>query len=69
MCFLISCNLVAPRGAAVVDEFMTEDLVQIFFGFCHCFLVALSKLLKCEGGAGPEGAILTYVGHLQLIST
>ena len=30
---------------------------------------ALSKLLKCEGGAGAEGAILPYVGHLQLIST
>ena len=24
---------------------------------------ALSKLLKCEGGAGAEGAILPYVGH------
>ena len=31
--------------------------------------VALSKLLNCEGGAGAEGAILPYVGHLQLIST
>ena len=30
---------------------------------------ALSKLLKCEGGAGAEGPILPYVGHLQLIST
>ena len=32
---------------------------------------ALSKLLNCEGGAGTraEGAILSYVGHLQLIST
>ena len=30
---------------------------------------ALRKLLKCEGGAGAEGAILPYVGHLQLIST
>ena len=29
--------------------------------------VALRKLLKCEGGAGAEGAILPYVGHLQLI--
>ena len=28
---------------------------------------AFSKLLKCEGGAGAEGAILPYVGHLQLI--
>ena len=28
---------------------------------------ALSKLLKCEGGAGAEGEILPYVGHLQLI--
>ena len=25
--------------------------------------------MKCEGGAGAEGAILSYVGHLQLIST
>ena len=31
--------------------------------------IALSILLKCEGGAGAEGAILPYVGHLQLIST
>ena len=30
--------------------------------------MALSKLLKCEGGAGADGAILPYVGHLQLIS-
>ena len=30
--------------------------------------VALSKLFR-EGGAGAEGAILPYVGHLQLIST
>ena len=30
---------------------------------------ALSKLLNCEGGAGAEGAILPYVGHLQIIST
>ena len=30
---------------------------------------ALSKLLKREGRAGVEGAILPYVGHLQLIST
>ena len=30
---------------------------------------ALSKLLKREGSAGAEGAILPYVGHLQLIST
>ena len=29
----------------------------------------LSKLLKREGRAGAEGAILPYVGHLQLIST
>ena len=34
-----------------------------------CVRVALSKLLKCEGGAGAEGAILPYVGDLQLIST
>ena len=31
--------------------------------------VALSKLLNREGRAGAEGAILPYVGHLQLIST
>ena len=31
--------------------------------------VALSTLLKCDGGAGAEGAILPYVGHLQLTST
>ena len=31
--------------------------------------VALSKLLKREGRAGAEGAILPYVDHLQLIST
>ena len=30
---------------------------------------ALSKLLKREGRAGAEGAILPYVGQLQLIST
>ena len=30
---------------------------------------ALSKLLKREGRAGAEGAILPYVGHLQIIST
>ena len=30
---------------------------------------ALSKLLKREGRAEAEGAILPYVGHLQLIST
>ena len=30
---------------------------------------ALSKLVKHEGRAGVEGAILPYVGHLQLIST
>ena len=29
---------------------------------------ALNKLLKCEGGAGADGAILPYVGHLQLIA-
>ena len=28
---------------------------------------ALSKLLKREGRAGAEGALLPYVGHLQLI--
>ena len=33
------------------------------------YRVALSKLLKCEGGAGAEGAILPYVDHWQLIST
>ena len=33
------------------------------------FQGALSKLLKCEGGAGAECAILPFVGHLQLIST
>ena len=32
-------------------------------------LDALSKPCKREGGAGAEGAILPYVGHLQLIST
>ena len=31
--------------------------------------VALSKLFKREGRAWAEGAILPYVGHLQLIST
>ena len=31
--------------------------------------VALSKLLKREGRAGAEGALLPYVGHLQLILT
>ena len=30
---------------------------------------ALSKLLKFEGGAGADGAILPYVGHLLLMST
>ena len=30
---------------------------------------ALSKLFTREGGAGADGAILPYVGHLQLIST
>ena len=28
----------------------------------------MSKLLKREGREGAEGAILPYVGHLQLIS-
>ena len=32
-------------------------------------LVALSKLLTREGGAGADGAILPYVGRLPLIST
>ena len=31
--------------------------------------VSLSKLFTREGGAGADGAILPYVGHLQLIST
>ena len=31
--------------------------------------VALSKLFTREGGAEADGAILPYVGHLQLIST
>ena len=36
----------------------------------HSYIpAALSKLLKCKGGAGAEGAKLPYVGHLQLIST
>ena len=35
----------------------------------RCNQVALSKLLKREGRAGAEGAILPYVGYLQLIST
>ena len=35
----------------------------------RCNPVELSKLLKREGRAGAEGAILPYVGHLQLIST
>ena len=30
---------------------------------------ALSKLLKREGRAGAEGALLPYVGHLQIILT
>ena len=30
---------------------------------------ALNKLFTREGGAGADGAILPYVGHLQLIST
>ena len=30
---------------------------------------ALSKLFTREGGAWADGAILPYVGHLQLIST
>ena len=33
------------------------------------YLEALSKLLKREGRAGAEGAILPYVSHLLLIST
>ena len=35
----------------------------------HSLPAALSKLLKREGMAGAEGAILPYVGHLQLIPT
>ena len=34
-----------------------------------CDQGALSRLLKGEARAGAEGAILPYVGHLQLIST
>ena len=30
---------------------------------------ALGKLFTSEGGAGADGAILPYVGHLKLIST
>ena len=49
----------------------------LFLLFAECYVVmcgehdreALSKLLKCEGVAGVEGAILPYVGHLQFIST
>ena len=29
----------------------------------------IEQTLKYEGGAGAEGAILPYVGYLQLIST
>ena len=35
----------------------------------YLVLVALSKDLKREGRAGAEGALLPYVGHLQLILT
>ena len=31
--------------------------------------VAFSKDLKREGRAGAEGALLPYVGHLQLVLT
>ena len=34
-----------------------------------CLPAALSKLFTREGGTGADGAILPYVGHLQLIST
>ena len=36
---------------------------------CNLTPSALSKPCKREGGAGAEGAMLPYVGHLQLIST
>ena len=53
-------------------EAMSRDIIfhnvgiPTRWGLLEC-LAALSKLLKCEGGAGAEGAILPYVGHLQLI--
>ena len=41
----------------------------VFLLLSNTFRNSFSKLLKCEGGAGVEGAILPYVRHLQLIST
>ena len=35
----------------------------------YCVQAALINLFTREGGAGADGAILPYVGHLQLIST
>ena len=39
------------------------------WGYTPHYWASLSKLFTREGGAGADGAILLYVGHLQLIST
>ena len=51
-----------------IDESSAEFLC-FYVDSWACVRVALSKLLKREGRAGVEGAILPYVGHLQLILT
>ena len=66
--------LYSPRNQS---EIVSSNLCGVRGGMCgvrgiefpQCHPNALSKLLKHEGRAGAEGAILPYVGHLQLIST
>ena len=61
-----------PYEPRVLPDFVQNTICVILtvaLFRMHCSRGALSKLLKCEGGAGAEGAILPYVGHLLLIST
>ena len=57
------------RVYGVVEGKLLKAVQSFYIDSRACVRVALSKLLKREGRAGAEGAILPYVGHLQLIST
>ena len=67
VCLIVECTKYSVR--------VTKKNIQIVVGRLglkwieRSVLEALSKPCKREGGAGAQGAILPYVGHLQFIST
>ena len=66
---MIRLLIVIIRIVIMVSIVCLLYLIKLWLGQGWHAREALSKLLKREGRAGAEGAILPYVGHLQLIST